>query len=136
MQRIDRGPSGSRVFATLLVHRHPDDAFAAQAEKGERLQQAHVDFPADHDLQRRCAIEPARFYVPSRPGEQVVTGRGEAGEVGHGGSGDEAGPRVRWETENVDHPPQRDLLDLGGRGRERPYSRALVPCCGEPGGGE
>ncbi len=61
---------------------------------------------------------------------------GERGEVGHHPAGDEPDGRRGRETEQVEEPPARDLLDHGRGGRGRVQTGVVVPTARQPVGRE
>ena len=99
-----------RPHAPLAVDRHAHDALAAQAQHAERLEQRRMRFLAGDDGNRRRAEQAVGFDVPAHARKHRVPGRGQRGEVGDRGAGDEAGGGFRRQFEQRHQPAQRALL--------------------------
>ena len=76
-----------------------------------------MDFVADYDIDWRRAEETIFFDVPACACEQSCAGGGERGEIGHGGSGDEAGAGACGKAQKIEGPLKHDLFEHGGDGR-------------------
>jgi len=95
-----------------------------------------VPLLADDHGDGRRADQPIGLHVPPGAAQHGVAGRGQGGEVGDGGPGDEAAACARWQPEEVDEPAQGDLLQFG-RGRGDVVEGAvLIPRPGQPVGGQ
>src|SRR6185437_3135750 len=121
-----------RAHATLSVCLHLNNAFAAEPKHGERLEGADVDFFADDYGDGRRAEEPLCLDGPINLCEDGMTRRGERGEVGRGGAGDESADCAERQTEKLDEPFQGHCFDGRGGGRKGFESRALIPGTGKP----
>src|SRR5271165_4842989 len=76
------------------------------------------------------------FNVPAGAFEQGVAGGSEGGEVRHRGPGDYGSAGPSGKTEDLAHPVDRGLLQLGRYGRLRVMRGVLIPRADQPTGCE
>ena len=116
----------------LLVGRNLMDGGSADSEEPQRPVERRVSIlPGDHADQRR-AVQAVTLYIPSNTGKEVVTGRGETGEVSHLPAGDESERGALGQAEQLLQPSSGDLLDDSRRGRRERQTGVLIPGRREP----
>ncbi len=120
--------------AALVVGGNGRRRSEAQVAQGQ-VHRAVPLLPDEHP-HVRGAGETEPVEVPAAGGEHVLPPRGEAGEVGHRGTGDEADVGVRRQSQQVEHPGRRGLLRGDGARSREAHAAVLVPRRGEPVGGE
>jgi hypothetical protein len=133
--RVERGYRVG-THAALPVGRHPHHSRTAEPQQRERLQHGYVDFIAHHDGDLRRAEQAALLDVPTGAIEQRVPRRCQAREIGHGRAGHEARAGGAWQSQDLARPCQCDFFDGRGHRRHDPQRRILVPCSGQPVGGQ
>ena len=132
----DRGTCevGKRVgaHASLVVGRHPHHPVATEPEHPERLEQRGVRLRADQDGDLRRGVQSVPVHIVTMGEEHRAPGRRKGSEVGHRRTGDECHPCIRRQSQSLDDPPHRHLLQRGADRRAHLAECVLIPCRGEP----
>ena len=130
----ERGRQRFRDQPALVVR--SDDLRGAEAEVAQGQVDAVVTLGADDHPHPRRTGEPVGADVPALAPQHLSAGRGQAGEVGHRGSGGVADRAGGGEPQQVEQPGAGHVLH-GRVGRSQvAQAGVLVPGAGQPVGGQ
>ena len=90
-----------------------------------------MNFITDHDRDLGCAEQSAGFNLPALPGQKCMSGRGQAGKIGHGGPGYESGGRFGRQTEKGHQPFATNFFDERCNRRSSLQNCVLIPDTGQ-----
>ncbi len=134
--RLQRRGQRIRLHPALIVGCDAHQLARAESDQPQRADRGRVHFVADHHAHARCALQAIRLDVPAGAAQQLVARGRERGEVRHVATGDEADAGAGGQSEELEQPAPRGLLDDRRRGRHHVEAGVLIPRRSEPLGGD